>query len=325
MRPSTPDYRFAHSTNLSSPPETPTSPIFFPLGQNAATRQQGQHKSSTPDGAGSAHNRFTASLRPNDISPRSASPPHDSSDESSNRPCSEDEESDIAPETARQRAKRAANDSDFSIYEMRLSDGGYDSDGNVSVMHPDQYEDATSDPGQSIVAAPDASGADKNLEHELADGLGKLDCNNDDPLRQHEAWSRQQRKIRRLKRLSGGILHKRTISQSIGSDTDEEDLTQCDANEAGSSARRLRRKTVSNRNSLLFSDPPQVILEMKEPHEDRIPDVRTDIEEHRLHSLPYHDMDIDTDGLHRIESVHIADSPFVSDYDDDGLDSSMAR
>jgi hypothetical protein len=130
----------------------------------------------------------------------------------------------------------------------------------------------------------------------LADGLEKLDCNNHSDER--EAWVKQERKKRRNKRLSAGSHHKRTLSQSIGSDTDDEDLQQFDANEAGSSARRLRRKT-GERVSLIFDDPPQMIVELDEPESgDEVarmqvaePDVDVGVEELGLHSLPYYDTD----------------------------------
>jgi hypothetical protein len=195
---------------------------------------------------------------------------------------------------------RALRCENFVIEELRESDNDFDSDGDISVVHPDQYEDASSDLGRARTPAPPASEHD---ERDLADGFKNLDCNNHDEVR--EAWLQDQRKLRRQKRLSSGSLHKRTISQSIGSDTDEEDLTQLDANDAGSTARRLRRKTGGDRASLLFSDPPQMILEMNEPDSDEeavpeqvaVPDVEPYVEELGLHSLPYYDMDIDSDSM----------------------------
>jgi hypothetical protein len=208
----------------------------------------------------------------------------------------------------------------FTIEELRESDNEYDSDDDISVVHPDQYEDAASDLGRARTPAPAASDRD---DHDLADGLEKLDCNNHDDER--EEWLQQQRKLRRKKRLSAGSLHKRTISQSIGSDTDDEDLTQLDANEAGSTARRLRRKT-GDRGSLLFSDPPQMILEMNEPDSDEeavpvqvaVPDVEPGVEELGLHSLPYYDMDIDSDSM---EVDYEEEEEEENDDDDDDSDS----
>jgi hypothetical protein len=186
----------------------------------------------------------------------------------------------------------------FTIEEMRDSDVHFDSDDALSVVHPDYYEDAESDCARDRLSNLKVSDLDARM---LAKGLEKLDCNNHSDER--EAWLKRDRKQRRIKRLSSGSHHKRTISQSIGSDTDEEDLQQVDANEAGSSARRLRRKT-GDRASLIFSDPPQMIVEQHEPESDdelapmqvAEPDVAIDVEELGLHSLPYYDMDeMDTD------------------------------
>lgn len=102
-------------------------------------------------------------------------------------------------------------------------------------------------------------------------------------------------------------MQKRTISQSIGSDTDEEDLkpvTFEGANEIGSSARRLRRKTKGERTSLIFDDPPPRIDEEDEGPESveeivEVNEGETDIEGGDLRELPYfryvQDMDVDSD------------------------------
>ena len=67
--------------------------------------------------------------------------------------------------------------------------------------------------------------------------------------------------------MSSGSIGKRTISESIGSDSDREDLQQfLDMNDVGSSARRLRRR-VGDRWSLQFQDPPPRIDEIEE-HEE---------------------------------------------------------
>jgi hypothetical protein len=181
--------------------------------------------------------------------------------------------------------------------ELRESDVHLKSYDALSIVRPDDYEDADSDNARDRY--PTANDLDARV---LADDLEKLDCNYHSDER--EAWVKADRKMRRNKRMSSGSIHKRTLSQSIGSDTDEEDLQQVDANEAGSSARRLRRKT-GDRASLIFDDPPSMIVELDEPESgDEVarmqvaePDVDVDVEELGLHSLPYYHMDMDTDSM----------------------------
>lgn len=59
---------------------------------------------------------------------------------------------------------------------------------------------------------------------------------------------------------------KRTMSER--SDSDHEDVRHClDFEQAGSSARRLKRR-VGDRRSLIFQDPPPKIDEIDEPPEE---------------------------------------------------------
>lgn len=236
-------------------------------------------------------------MRPEDISPRSSSPSSDSSGSPPRSLSSEPEIPDSVLETSPVRY-RVRSEGNFTIEELRDSDVHFDSDDALSVVHPDHYEDAESDCARDRLPKPTANDLDARM---LVNGLEKLDCNNHSDER--EAWLKMDRRKRRIKRLSSGSHHKRTISQSIGSDTDEEDLQQVEANEAGSSARRLRRRT-GDRASLIFSDPPQMIVEQHEPDSDdelgrmqvAEPDVAVGVEELGLHSLPYYDMDeMDTD------------------------------
>jgi hypothetical protein len=129
----------------------------------------------------------------------------------------------------------------------------------------------------------------------LADEFELLACA---PCDDHDAWMSKQRLLKRMKRLSSGSIHKRTLSQSIGSDTDDEDVKPYDANEIGASAsglRRLRRKT-GKRLSLIFDDPPQRIVECdeSESREDEVVQERIpDMEEMLMLALPYYEMDTD--------------------------------
>jgi hypothetical protein len=235
--------------------------------------------------------RYCASLRPEDISPRSSSPSSDFSGSPPRSLSSEQAESIDTPPKFSLRPSRVVSEGNFTIEEMRDSDMQSDSEDDISVVQPDHYEYAESDMSQGL--RPVSNTIDSSTRS-LADDLEKLDCNNHDEKR--EAWLQEQRKLRRRKRLSSGSVHKRTLSQSIGSDTDDEDVQQLDANEAGSSARRLRRKT-GDRTSLIFDDPPSMIVELDEPESDHDsarmqvaePDVDVDVEELGLHSLPYYD------------------------------------
>ncbi len=99
-------------------------------------------------------------------------------------------------------------------------------------------------------------------------------------------------------------MQKRTLSQSIGSDTDDEDIQPVtfDANDAGSSARRLRRKVKGERISLIFDDPPPRIDEEDEGPEsvEEVVEMQEDDDDDMdLRELPYYryvqqDMEVDT-------------------------------
>ena len=72
-----------------------------------------------------------------------------------------------------------------------------------------------------------------------------------------------------------------------------------DANEAGSSARRLRRKLAGDRTSLTFEDPPSIIPEMEEPESCEEVVEHEDLEDAQGvdRELPYYvqDMEVDSD------------------------------
>ena len=97
--------------------------------------------------------------------------------------------------------------------------------------------------------------------------------------------------------MTSGSIGKRTISESIGSDSDREDvLPFLEVNEVGSSARRLRRK-VGDRRSLQFQDPPPPrIEELEEPptSEDEMLDGETLARELPYYTLEYISMEIDS-------------------------------
>jgi hypothetical protein len=102
----------------------------------------------------------------------------------------------------------------------------------------------------------------------------------------------KRRAERRRRRMTAGSIGKRTITESIGSDSDMEDHRSqipffLDPSQAGSSARRLRRR-VGNRTSLLFHDPPMPRIDQMEE-----PPTSGDefLDDDALKELPYYKLD----------------------------------
>jgi hypothetical protein len=110
--------------------------------------------------------------------------------------------------------------------------------GSEDIIQPHEYEDAESDGGRSVESA-----GQNDLDPHFLSGFRNLRCEDEEDAR--ELWLEQLRAEKRRKRRSAGSAQKRTLSQSIGSDTDDEDLQSGGifegANELGSSARRLKR------------------------------------------------------------------------------------
>jgi len=175
----------------------------------------------------------------------------------------------------------------------------WDSDDDDDVIRPHQYEEAESEKAQSVGSA----GLHDFESRMLSDKFKDLHCQTDEDDR--EAWFERKRAEKRRKRRSSGSVQKRTWSVSVGSDSDDEDLqpiTVEGANEAGSSARRLRRR-LGERSSLIFEDPPARIDEEDEGPEsvEELIDVQDGEEgDQAFKELPYYryvqDMDIDTSG-----------------------------
>lgn len=252
------------------------------------------HEEIRPVGQGHNFN-YNPKVRLEDLSPRSST---SSSDESDSPPQSLSSEA-VSIELVSQvespldHSTRNLISGNFTVEEVTDGDFHTDSEAGLSVIHPDHYEDAESERAASVQSThkPDTKTT------MLADEFENLDCN---PRDEHEAWVRQQRALKRRKRLSSGSIHKRTLSQSIGSGTDDEDIKPYDPSELGSSAselRRLRRKT-GERMSLIFDDPPQRIVELDEPdsgdedtRSQRIPDMTEG--EALMHALPYYEPDTD--------------------------------
>lgn len=192
--------------------------------------------------------------------------------------------------------ERVVAEGNFTVEEIRESDyEELDSD-NDDVIRPDHYEDAESETARSVNGRRSS-----DIDPNVLSGLRNLDCDDPYSYPTYETWMEARRQEKRRKRRSSSSLHKRTLSQSIGSDTDDEDLQpqHLDISEVGSSARRLRRKLAGERTSLIFDDPPPRIEELEEPEScESVVDVGEDEEDLAQlfgRELPYYVQDMDVD------------------------------
>jgi len=159
------------------------------------------------------------------------------------------------------RVRPVNDETDFTVEEMSENDMGYDSD--TKPVQPDHIEDA-----ESVKGNQDTTEVDQILVGRLKN----LNCDNSSEQPGFEEV-RQQLLRQRRKRWSKGGSHKRNHDESIGSGTDGDDIEPLDAQQPGSSARRLRRRTQGPedrpRTSLLFEDPPAEIEELKHFDDDQ--------------------------------------------------------
>lgn len=149
---------------------------------------------------------------------------------------------------------RKVEHADFVLEELADGDGSYDS--QTEVIRPDHTEEATSE------AAIDGR---TEVESGIVNELRRLWRAKDSD----EEEERPRNYPKKKKRWSAG-LYKRSHSQSMGSDTDNDDSEALDAHDMGSSARRLRRRVrgPGDRSSLIFEDIPRThIVEVEEPDE----------------------------------------------------------
>jgi len=177
----------------------------------------------------------------------------------------------------------------------------FDSDAE-SILRPHQYEDADSERARStrgsVRGSTKASSPSRELDPNILHGISNLDCS-DEEYNAREAWLETQKEMKRRRRRSSGV-SKRSHAQSVGSDTDDEDLLPKmeGINDVGSSARRLRRKVAGERGSLIFDDPPACIEELEEPEScEELVSVEEDADGQGVDSnLPYYQqMDVDSD------------------------------
>ncbi|KAK0725449.1 hypothetical protein B0H67DRAFT_641869 [Lasiosphaeris hirsuta] len=205
------------------------------------------------------------------------------------------ERRNLTPPATRVRTGRVVTQAAFIVEE--LSDFGDSDHDRLDIVRPHAIEYAESDRSRSRSRNPPE--IDQNIMYNLRD----LSCGDSDETDMDEAEYQEflikRREAKRRKRMTSGSIGKRTISESIGSDTDREDLKPfpfLSTDEAGSSARRLRRRLGhGDRRSLQFQDPPPPrIDELDEPDssEDEIL-----ISETLARELPYYEyvsMEVDS-------------------------------
>jgi hypothetical protein len=259
-----------------------------------------QNGNIIPNGQGPTFS-YIPSARPADLSPRSSDSSSAQSSTSGSPPRSQTSSpgEPLSSSSPPPRYSRIVTDANFTLEEFRESDyEDFDSD-DESVIRPHQYEDAESDRAQSVKSV-----SRNDLPPKLYAGLNNLNCDTEElGESEREEWLKKLKAEKRRKRRSSSSVQKRTFSQSIGSDTDEEDVQPVfeGANEAGSSARRLRRKGGSDeRASLIFDDPPPRIEELEEPEScEEVVEVKGSEDEGQGvdRNLPYYvqDMDFDSD------------------------------
>lgn len=312
MRPTTPQLNFARQAGPTSPPQTPTTTMKFPLKEGGKRNGMVFTKSTIPESKGTIIPNgngpsffYTPSNKAADLSPRSSSSDTESSVSSAESAASTNPARSLSsspipvaesPPILRMRIV-SQEEANFTLEEFGDSDyEEWDSD-DEEAIRPHQYEDAESEKAPSVKAA-----AHPDLEQrKMTDKFKEmLSLTSDD---EREAWLEMKRAEKRRKRRSSGSVQKRTWSISVGSASDDEDLqpiTFEGANEAGSSARRLRRRLAS-RCSLIFDDPPARIDEEDEGPEsvEELVDIQDGEEEgDAFKELPYYryvqDMEVDT-------------------------------
>lgn len=234
-------------------------------------------------------------LRRDELSPRSTGD-SDSSAEETESSDSESIAPDIpeAPPPPVARAQgRTTTIATFVVHDMGTFESGDEE--RVSAVRPHTIDECPDSPrglalrteiDQTLMYqfpqldCSDASASDASDSSDLdADG-------------EFEEQLMKRRAERRRRRMTAGSIGKRTITESIGSDSDMEDHRSqipffLDPSQAGSSARRLRRK-VGNRTSLLFHDPPM-------PRIDQMDEPPTSgdefLDDDALKELPYYKLD----------------------------------
>ena len=302
----------SHSVGPSSPPQTPTlpSPVAHHTGHaKAKAFSPEDFAGSMASGSfihpvGNGPNfTYRRPVRPEQLSPQSSGSSSAASVSSSASEQSLPKSSDLGrhdhestASRAPLRVEREITQASFVVEELSDFDGS-GGDG-VEVIRPHAIEYADSDRSRS------RSRSRRELDPKMIYNLRNLNCSDDsdnsdidlDDL-DYQRFLARRREEKRRRRMTSGSIGKRTISESIGSDSDREDvLPFLEVNDVGSSARRLRRK-VGDRRSLQFQDPPPPrIEELEEPptSEDEMLDGETLARELPYYTLEYISMEIDS-------------------------------
>lgn len=163
---------------------------------------------------------------------------------------------------------RVVADCDFTIEELSDFDDD-DMDGRTDVIRPSTIEEAGSERSQLNDAHLDRIVIDDlrdlNVQSPGSDPSSDESDLDNDTVMQNIKAARVQGRQQRMSQ--GSIGTKRTKSE-MGSGSDHEDaLNYVNFDDAGSSARRLKRRKGGDRRSLIFMDPPPRIDEVVEPEE----------------------------------------------------------
>lgn len=167
----------------------------------------------------------------------------------------------------------------FTIEELSDFDDDNEGTNRNNTIQPDEIEYAESDPSESRIDGHFINDLrDLNLRSPDPDSSSDSpDMSGSD----YQEFVRQQRAQRR-KRMSMSSIGKRTMSER--SDSDSEDFKhKLHPDQAGSSARRLRRR-IGVRQNLMFQDTPPTSLDTM----DELPEEREDTEMLRK-ELPFYD------------------------------------
>ena len=328
MRPTTPNFNFAQPAGPSSPPATPTTLKKQTFNFSKNRRQGFIHTFARPldthDGTITpTGNGNTFSYNPSynifnhldlELSPRSSSHAStavsDGGDDEPDSPRPRSPTSSIGLQPTLTASKpRIVTQANFTVEEFGQEDyDAFDSEAE-SILRPHQYEDADSELARSARGSTRGStravSPTRELDPNILHGISRLDCSDEEDNErkalesEREVWLESEREKRRRRRRSSGV-SKRSHAQSIGSDTDDEDILPKieGINDVGSSARRLRRKFAGERGSMIFDDPPAPIHELEEPEScEELVCVEEDAEGQGVDcNLPYYlQMDVDSD------------------------------
>lgn len=287
MSAASPVLTYPPGLRLSSPPHTPTAPSPPPFFAPKISARAG----SVPNGFSppihpaplsqppsalpfNVHTNYNQPLRTQEISPCSSnssdadfSEPEPVLSDDDSRPSSPSPSASYhaIPNDENRSHPTVTSRANFTIEEL----GDFDEDdmiGRTDIIYPSTIEYAESERPFDIVDS-----------HMLKD-LENLQCRSPDPGTvsdgsdldedAHQTFLQVRRDRERQKRMSqSSVGTKRTMSDR-GSESDHDDVRNyIGFEELGSSARRLKRKVVGDRRSLVFQDPPPKIDEVIEPEE----------------------------------------------------------